>query len=91
MPQLDVPTGEWSGVRPNLYCVLSGSYLPYSDEEIAAKYPRRSIYQRKMYRAIRKAYAEGFLLPRAVWELYLETKSTPIGRGSREPNRNGKR
>jgi hypothetical protein len=91
MPQLDVPTGEWSGVGPNLYCVLGGSYLPYSDEEIAAKYPRRSIYQRKMYRAIRKVYTEGFLLPRAVWELYLETKSTPIGRGSRESNRNGKR
>jgi hypothetical protein len=79
LPQLAVPTGVWSGLNPKLYCFLNGNYIPFSEEELTARYPRHHRYVRHTFRAIIDTYREGFLLPQDAWEIYWEARMSDIG------------
>lgn len=81
LPQLKVPTGVWSGeVLAIDECFLNGHYYPFSDEELAARYPWHRSYVRKTFRAVGKVYRQGFLLPADGWEIILEASMADIGK-----------
>jgi hypothetical protein len=79
LPQLEVPTGVWAGDSEELWCTLNGGYDPYSDEELAARYPWRRGYTRQTFNAVIQSYSDGFLLPQHAWEVYLEALMSDIG------------
>jgi hypothetical protein len=79
LPQLAVPTGVWSGLNPNLFCFLNGNYIPFSEAELAARYPWHRDYVRTTFSAVVDAYLQGFLLPQDGWEIYWEARLSDIG------------
>ena len=79
LPQLAVPTGVWSGENPEIWCILNGSFFPFSDEELATRYPWHRGYVRQTFSAIVDTYLQGFLLPQDGWEIYWEARMSGIG------------
>jgi len=79
LPQLDVPTGTWTGLNSEIWCILNGSYVPFSREELDARYPRRMGYIRASFWAIFGAYLDGFLLGRDALTIYREAWLADIG------------
>jgi hypothetical protein len=79
LPQLEVPTGVWSGANPELWCLLHGSYVPFSDDELAARYPWHRGYVFQTYFAVVNAYRDGTLLFPDAWAIYWEALQSDIG------------
>ena len=79
LPQLDVPTGVWSGASPVIWCILNGSYVAFSEAELAERYPYHARYVQQTFAAVVKARREGFLLPRHGWSIYVEAFFADIG------------
>jgi hypothetical protein len=79
LPQLAVPTGTWSGEHWNLWCLLHGSYKPFREEELAARYPRHTTYVRQTRSAIKDAYRQGFLLREDGREIYWQARMSDVG------------
>jgi len=79
LPQLEVPTGVWSGDNPELWCLLHGSYVPFSDAELAARYPWHRGYVFQNYFAVVNAYRDGILLFPDAWKIYWAALTSDIG------------
>jgi hypothetical protein len=79
LPQLAVPTGIWSGSSPEIFCILNGSYVPFSAAELAVRYPYHRPYTRAVFGAVIDTYLEGFLLPADGWVIYWEAMISDIG------------
>jgi hypothetical protein len=79
LPQLAVPTGVWSGNSQAIWCILNGSYVPFSDAELLRRYPYRADYLRQTFAAIVKARRQGFLLRRNAAEIYVDAYYSDIG------------
>jgi hypothetical protein len=87
-PRLNVPTGAWSGENPELWCILNGYYIPFSDAKLAALYPWHSDYVRQISKAIKKARRQGVLLKLHGREILWDARHSDIGeRRSRRPDR----
>ncbi|MCP4927975.1 MAG: hypothetical protein GY918_02820 [Gammaproteobacteria bacterium] len=79
LPQLAVPTGVWSGLNPNLYCFLNGNFIPFSEAELAVRYPWHRDYVHQTLSAVIDTYRDGFLLPQDAWDIYREAHKSDIG------------
>jgi hypothetical protein len=85
LPQLAVPTGVWTGLNPNLFCFLNGNYIPFSEAELAARYPSHRAYTGEVFRAVIDTYSEGYLLPQDGWEIYWDARMSNIARQRPRP------
>jgi hypothetical protein len=80
LPQLDVPTGVWSGTSSELVCILNGSYVPFSATELRARYRNHGLYQREVFAAVIDAYQQGFILPADGWIVYWEALKSDVAK-----------
>jgi hypothetical protein len=64
LPDLDVPTARHTGLSERRgYCGLTGATVPFSESELAARYPSREGYVQAVTAAVDDAVAAGHLLP----------------------------
>jgi len=80
LPQLDVPTGVWSDASPDVWCLLHGSYVPFSEAELAERYPWHRRYVRRNYMATVQAYRDGTLLFPDAWDIYWDAVRSDVGK-----------
>jgi hypothetical protein len=77
LPQIDVPTAAYSGESSGTgYCALTGSAVPFTEAQLAKRYPNPEDYVTQLSAAIDRAVQAGHLLPDDAAEL-LESTAVP--------------
>ena len=70
LPEISVPTARHSGESTGTgYCGLTGATVPFSDAQLAKRYPTPEAYVTALNAAIHSAVEAGFLLPGDASEL----------------------
>ena len=73
LPEVDVPTALQSGANSGAaFCLLYGTYQPFTREQLQQLYPSKRDYVRQVRRVARRNAEAGYISQRSVWRITLD-------------------